>query len=96
MKNYIVCSAIYYDDGIERVHQPKNIKTGIVITGLRHCNCFAIAKELFQNRDYIGKEIQGFLTSENVFVNRELAGKIAVRACQTKELKSQLFSEDIY
>jgi hypothetical protein len=26
MKNYIVCSAIYYDDGIERVHQPKNIK----------------------------------------------------------------------
>ncbi len=92
----IVCAAIYFNDGVKRVHQPTNIREGIVILGLRHCNCFAIAKEIFPNREYIGKEIQGFLTESNRFVKRKQAGLIAYQAGQTLELKGELCSEDLY
>lgn len=39
---YLVCSAIHFDNGIEanNPHRPRNIKTGIVFMGLRHCNCY--------------------------------------------------------
>jgi hypothetical protein len=43
-----------------------------------------------------GKEIQGFLTSKNRFVDREEGGRIAFNAGQTVELKKTLYSEDIY
>ena len=92
----IICSAIYFNDGIKRVHQPINIREGIVILGLRHCNCFAIAKEIFPNRECIGNEIQGFLTNSNRFVKRKQAGLIAYQAGQTKEKKGELCSEDLY
>lgn len=35
-------------------------------------------------------------TSKGRFVNRKEAAKIAFECGQTKELKNQLFSEDIY
>jgi hypothetical protein len=43
-----------------------------------------------------GKEIQGFLTSKNRFVDREEGGRIAFNAGQTDKLKQTLYSEDIY
>jgi hypothetical protein len=40
---YIICAAIWYDDKITtHRHQPKNIKSGYVVTGRRHHNCIAI------------------------------------------------------
>lgn len=36
----IICSAIWYDDGKIREHNPPNIKIGIVVFGFRHSNCF--------------------------------------------------------
>ena len=93
---YILCAAIYYDDGKERVHQPLHIKTGIVITGHRHCNCFQTLYEMFPNREYIDKNIQGFLTNKNRFVNREWAARIAFNARQTSIQYGELTSERLY
>ena len=96
---YIVCSAIFYDDGIHREHMPRNIKTGIVACGLRHPNCFAVLYALFPNREYLKKAIQGFLTNENNFVDRKDAAEIALACGQVKELKylkGKLDSSDLY
>ncbi len=100
-KQFIVCSAIWYKDDKKRVFSPKNIKTGIVVCGLRHNNCFEILVELFPSKDqnkleYKGKIKQGFLTSDNRFVDRKEAAKIAFQSNQTDILKKGLFSEDLY
>jgi len=98
MKEYILCSAIHFDDGKEYVHMPKNIKTGFVICGRRHHNCFAILGQVLQeDKEYKSlDDTQGFITNIDRFVDREEAGKIAFEAGQTKELKTYLYSEDIF
>jgi hypothetical protein len=82
----ILCAAVHFDDGRARVHQPRNIATGIVICGRRHHNCFATAAEqgwcdpTQYWRDSGGKRppaVQGFLTSADRFVNRAEAASIA-------------------
>ena len=93
---YILCAAIYYDDGVERVHQPLHIITGIVVCGLRHCNCFATLVELFPKRDYAKKAVQGFLTNKNRFVERDLASRIAFNAGQIEHQYPELMSEHLY
>ena len=99
---YIICAAIYYDDGKERKLQPRNIKTGIVICGWRHENCISNLAEVFPNRDYIinnkegDKTIQGFLTNEGDFVDRKEGSRIAFEAGQTTKNDGCLFSEDLY
>ena len=101
-REYILCAAIWYNDGKERIHLPRNIKTGIVVDGWRHGNCIMILSEMYPNRDYIinnktGKTtIQGFLTSEGMFVNRKDAGEIAFKAGQIDKETDCLFSEDLY
>lgn len=105
----ILCAAVHFDDGKVRVHQPRNIATGIVICGLRHHNCFATAS--FQGwcdpaqywRDSDGKRpraIQGFLTSEDRFVDRAEAAGIARAAGQVDRARvaedDDLISEDLY
>lgn len=35
-EEYIICSAIHFDDSKEHVHQPVNIKSGYVVCGRRH------------------------------------------------------------
>jgi hypothetical protein len=92
----ILCAAIYYNDGKARVHQPVNARTGIVVTGLRHCNCYAVLAELFPNREYKGNQVEGFLTNSNRFVKRNMAAQIAFHAGQTSEKKGELCSEDLY
>ena len=69
----IRCAAVWFDDKKEYKHQPKNIKYGYVICGLRHHNCFT-------NRFVLGLEkiplaIQGFLTSKDRFVGRNCRGE---------------------
>lgn len=101
-KPYIVCAAIWYNDKKKRELMPCNIETGIVVCGWRHGNCIAILHELFPNREYIinNKDskttIQGFLTSDNKFVNREEAGRIAFNAGQINKKTNCLFSEELY
>ena len=96
---HILCAAIWYDDGIERAHLPRNIKTGIVACGWRHGNCFTVLNAMFPNREYIGHTVgdnQGFLTSKGRYVNRKEAGDIAFKAGQISKENDFLFSEDLY
>jgi hypothetical protein len=122
-KQYIICSAIWFNDGNEHVHQPKNIKTGFVIAGRRHHNCYItldiILKLADPNIDKLAisnklseRETQGFITSDNLFVNRREAYVVAKNSGQiierepNKELNEFLeldmtdtrilISEDIY
>jgi len=94
-KEYIICSAIWVDNGEAYPHQPKNIHQGIVIYGRRHHNCIAVGSSL--GLLIKGKHtIQGFLTNIDNFVNRELGAKIAFEAGQTDKELDCLFSEDLY
>ena len=99
---YILCSAIWFDDGITTyIHQPKNIKSGFVVCGRRHHNCFTI-KAMLQGvgrTNYIN-EVQGFLTNKDRFVDRQEAMIIAVLANQiierTGSRPDTLYSEDVW
>lgn len=104
-KPAILCAALWYDDGKQREHNPPNVKTGIVVCGYRHCNCFTVLSALFQNSKYKGlkektsdrKTVQGFLTNAGTFVNRMEGYKIALAAGQcTKSAVECLMSEDLY
>ena len=100
-KETICCSAVYYDDGIPRVHMPRNIHTGIVVCGLRHNNCYTVMAELFPNREYLTNRTenqQGFLTSFNRFVSRGEAATIAFNAGQLENDYSArgIASEDLW
>jgi hypothetical protein len=102
-KPYILCAAIWYNDDNVHKHQPRNIDSGFVVAGRRHHNCFItsfILGEELTVKDKISdgewKITQGFITSDDIFLNREDAGKIAYDSGQTKKLVKQLFSEDLY
>lgn len=100
--NNIICSAIHFNDGKTHVHQPNNITSGFIVTGRRHCNCFATIISLGthkNNIDIIERQTQGFLTSNNLFLNREEAYEFALESKQIKDdgrTKKRLFSEDLY
>jgi hypothetical protein len=75
-KEKIICSAVYYNNGETYIHQPFNIKTGIVICGHRHHNALFILSKM--NLPINKRQITpGFLTNTNKFVNRKEAYKIA-------------------
>lgn len=106
---YILCSAIWYDTGMQEVHQPANIVTGFVIGGMRHHNAIAglwrAAQLSGRDTKLIDKQKmrQGFLTSRNRFVFREEAYLIAVESRQIlpevdphPEKPHRLHSEDLY
>lgn len=111
-KEYIICAAIWYQDGIVRFNQPRNVESGIVVGGWRHGNCISTLKTMFyddfQNCEVCNKkrievlnnDIQGFLTNKGNFVDREVGLKIAKENNQlinkASDTKTQLFSEDIY
>ena len=87
-KPYIICAAIWFNDGVKRENLPRNIKEGFVAAGWRHGNCFTCLYTHYPERDYILKNkdrkvtIQGFLTSTGNFVDRVVAGKIAFECGQ--------------
>jgi len=105
-KEFILCAANHYDDGVENLYYCENIKTGFVVCGRRHHNCIAIfARMVGFPYDERGLEIsrterQGFITSKNRWVDRLEALEIARKAGQiiTGEGNSKLglFSEDLY
>ena len=95
---YVVCAAIHFDDGLVYVHQPSNIKTGMVVCGHRHHNIFNIPGLVHDNHK--SKRTQGFLSSDNRFMSRTEANLVAFGAGQISEefynTKSELYSEDLY
>ena len=95
---YILCAAIWFDDGKQYLYQPKNIKTGLVLCGHRHNCIFTQIGGLVGERKMLGmyEREQGFLTNKNRFVGREEAGKIAYEAGQIDQPITRLFSEDLY
>lgn len=99
---YIICSAIHYDDGKKHIFQSVyGINTGFVIGGFRHPFILGVipgnihhpkCKELG-----IQDTTQGFITSRGRFVDREEALRIAVKCGQVeKGFRTSLFSEDVF
>ena len=104
MKEFIICAAIYYDDGEIYDAQPTNIEFGLIVTGRRHRDCHNTL-DLITKGDYtviIDREHQGFLTSTNRFVSREEAFQIAKQNNQIYHTlhddvdENDLISEDLY
>lgn len=97
---YILCAAIWFDDGKVYPNQPKNIPSGIVLCGWRHGSIFPQIGGLVKERKDLGinEKEQGFITSKNRFVDRTEAMKIAIVTEQvSKDLKDkELYSENLY
>lgn len=92
-KEFILCAAIDYN--------------GIIISGMRHGNCYETLKMLqpsIKEEDEPGREQQGFLTSTGRYVDRKEAWNIASENNQIKFGKefsdngddSELISENLY
>lgn len=45
-KEFILCAAIWINDGLKHEQQPENIETGFVVCGRRHNNCYQTIKSL--------------------------------------------------
>jgi hypothetical protein len=95
-QEYILCSAIWYQDGEPYAHQPKNIESGFVICGRRHHNIINTIGQKFYFRTSENKHVQGFLTNLDRFVDRKEAAEIAYAYGQIPVIKKELYSEDLY
>jgi hypothetical protein len=85
----ILCAAIWYINRSFYKNQPKDIEYGYVMCGYSILTHEATRSET---------SIQGFITSENRFVDRKEAKQIAIAAGQYKgnNTSELLFSEDLY
>ena len=92
-KPYILCAAYWHRANRLYKGQPENIRRGYVVAGWRHGNCIETHQELCTEKPY---GVQGFLTSDNRFVSRRAAAKIAFEAGQTGNNVECLTSEDLY
>lgn len=91
----ILCAAIHINDGKKYQHQPKNIESGYVMCGRRHHNILSILFELgisYNKKDVV----QGFITSDDMFLNREESAMVAFNAGQTATCTKSLISEHLY
>lgn len=95
MMEKIVCSAIWYKKGDKLQHTCINVDEGIVLFGLRH-TMWDLLVRLYPDYKQDHCTVQGFLTSENRFVERNEAAEIAFKSGQTEENKKFLYSEDLY
>jgi hypothetical protein len=95
---YVMCSANYYDDGLDYKHKPYNIDKGFVLCGWRH-GCVG---ESYLALNHEAKRwdhcIQGFLTTKNRFLNREEALILVLENNQLKQplIGGELSSEDLW
>lgn len=95
---YILCAAIWYRDGKQYSHQPKNIDSGYVMCGRRHHNIIALSYGLTGIPTRCETSTQGFLTNKDRFVDRIEANRIAIAAkqCFGNTDGDELISEDLY
>lgn len=95
---YIICAAVHYPVGFKQKDQPVNIEKGYVIAGRRHSNCYQVLEMLGINIGSCDRSNEGFLTSDNRFLNRAEAAILAKERGQllvnyTPEI---LISENLY
>ncbi len=104
MKEYILCSAVWYKE-LELKKDvpftsflPKNLEKGVVFCGFRHAQCIYTKVAITGLRDAeSGDSVQGFLTSLNRFVDREEGAKIHIlNGGVLKYSNKELYSEDLY
>lgn len=93
---YILCAAIWYQDGKKYDEQPKNIESGFVVAGRRHSNCYmtvvaiagiekAVQKKLENVAFQMDRKMhQGFITNLDRYVGRAEAYQIAKDSNQIK------------
>ena len=94
---YIICSAIHVTNGTICKSQPYNISSGFVVSGRRHSDCYSTLTILGYELDTNYTDIQGFVTSDNLFVDRHEAFEIAVKSGQVEDRENKfLISEDLY
>lgn len=90
----ILCAAIWYPDGPTTAHGPRNPwGRGFVWCGHNHAAIIEAAALLHRWR--ANQEHQGFVTTENRYVDREDAARIAVAARQVPAGTDTLYSEDL-
>jgi hypothetical protein len=106
----ILCAAIWYKEldkmsekwvpNVEGFMRPKNIDKGIVICGYRHPSCMYTMIAITGKRSVsieCGEYVQGFLTSENRFVDRREAAIIHIGNGHSLSYSTlELYSEDLY
>ena len=108
-KEYIIASAIWYDDGIGHpLMDVYGIASGFIIAGFRHANIISILPTNIHYKQTLSpkwnddikevKTIQGFINCYGRFVDRIEARQIAIDCGQVKEKEvgKQLFSEDVF
>ena len=104
-KEYILCAANWYKDLVLLRNdfptghlRPKNVDRGIVFSAHRHLQClYQMIAMTGKSQHEAGEEVQGFLTSENRFIDRELAAKIHIKnGGKLKHSTRELYSEDLY
>lgn len=101
MSEFIMCSAIWVmDSDLEMVHAPRNIDFGAVYCGYRHCNCLELISHKYDRIHFISLgSVQGFLTSNNRFVDRFEGMEIAKSVEQLlspETVQLELYSEDLW
>lgn len=107
MEERIICSAIWYKElSLKKElptysYLPKNLTHGVVFCGHRHSQCIYTKCAVTGLRDAeSGEYIQGFLTSNNRFVDRKEALEIALYQNQVLDVSkirgNRLYSEDLY
>lgn len=87
-KEYILCSAVWFNDHKQYKQQPTNIKEGFVITGRRHSDCYQTLTSITGDCDTFLKlngitsddcrKGAGFITNLNRFVDRKEGWSIAI------------------
>ncbi len=103
-REYILCAAIWFDDGKKHHHQTVNVLTGFVVCGQRHHNALHTAHAIagtetyqeFKDKCGILSQMQGFVTSYGNFIDRKEAAKLASLTGQITKETECLFSEDLY
>jgi hypothetical protein len=104
MTERILCAAIWYKEiplvkTFECNVLPINCDKGLVFCGYRHPQCIYTKCSVTGLKDSeSGESIQGFLTSNNRFVDRKEGLIIAIRSNQLirEPHSGKLFSEDLY
>ena len=97
-REYIMCAANYYDDGLDHLYQPFNIDKGFIIAGWRHGNCGNSYMAANKQATKWDNCIQGFLTNKNRFLNRAEALELVKENGQLTKpiIGGELTSEDLW
>lgn len=92
-KEFIVCSAVHYDNGVKN-KTVLNVESGVIVCGRRHSDCYDIIEGLIGDIDMSkipARDKQGFLTSKNRYVSRAEAFKIAK---ENNQITHKMFDND--